>query len=127
EFSRPVYFGLKALKRDILGGVTGRDALSVAIRAADHVYRQPGGPELLQNFYRDLQTTAPSEMVPLFAELPDAQETIEQATPPVAEEPTEVVNLKRECSVNGERFAPGRHVVPASKAAALRAIDVGRG
>jgi len=29
-------------------------------------------------------------------------------------------------SVNGERFAPGRHVVPASKAAALRSIDVGR-
>jgi hypothetical protein len=46
--------------------------------------------------------------------------------PPIAEEPTEVVNLKRECSLNGERFAPGRHVVPASKAVALRSIEAGR-
>jgi len=66
EFSRPVYFGLRTLKRDVLGGVTGRDALSVAIRAADHVYRQPGGPELLRAFHEELLRTAPSEMPPLF-------------------------------------------------------------
>jgi hypothetical protein len=66
EFSRPVYFGLRTLKRDILGGVTGRDALSVAIRAADYVYRQPCGPELLRAFHDELMRTAPSEMMPLF-------------------------------------------------------------
>jgi hypothetical protein len=65
------------LKRDILGGVTGRDAVSVAIRAADHVYRQPGGPELLRAFHDELRRTAPSEMTPLF--------TIMEETPPVEE------------------------------------------
>jgi hypothetical protein len=36
------------------------------------------------------------------------------------------VILKNECGLNGERFAPGRHVVPVGKAAALRALDAGR-
>ena len=66
EFSRPVYFGLRTLKRDVLPNVTGKDALSVAIRAADYVYRQPGGPELLRAFHEELRRTAPSEMLPLF-------------------------------------------------------------
>ena len=66
ELSKPVYFGLKALKRDILGGVTGRAAVSVAIRAASHLYQQPGGVELLRGFHAELQRTAPSEMLPLF-------------------------------------------------------------
>jgi hypothetical protein len=74
--ARPVYFGLRTLKRDILGGVTGREAVSVAIRAADHVYRQPGGPELLRAFHDELLQTAPSEMTPLF--------TVPEETPPVA-------------------------------------------
>jgi len=46
--------------------------------------------------------------------------------PPVIEKPTDVVILRREVSSNGERLAPGRHVVPASKAAGLRSIDAGR-
>jgi hypothetical protein len=79
EFSRPIYFGLRTLKRDILGGVTGRDALSVAIRAADHVYRQPGGPELLRAFHEELLRTAPSEMTPLF--------TVTEETAPSVEAP----------------------------------------
>lgn len=66
ELAKPVYFGLKALKRDILGGVVTRDAVSVAIRAASHLYEQPGGVELLRAFHEDLQKTAPSEMAPLF-------------------------------------------------------------
>jgi hypothetical protein len=80
EFSRPVYFGLRTLKRDILGGVTGRDALSVAIRAADHVYRLPGGPELLRAFHDELMRTAPSEMTPLFM-------VTEETTAPSVEAP----------------------------------------
>jgi len=79
EFSRPIYFGLRVLKRDVLGGVTGRDALSVAICAAAHLYRQPGGPELLRRFHEDLQTTAPSEMAVLFEVAP------ETPVPPVEE------------------------------------------
>jgi hypothetical protein len=138
EFSRPVYFGLRVLKRDILRGATGRDALSVAILAASHLYRQPGGGELLQSLYRDLQTTAPSEMVPLFSdrvhEAPGVDEMPSQTTKlerhstalKVADEPTEVVILRREIGLNGERFAPGRYVVPSAKAAALRALDTGR-
>jgi hypothetical protein len=81
EFSRPIYFGLRALKREVLEGVTGRDALSVAIRAADYVYRQPGGPELLRAFHDELQRTAPSELLPLF----------KVAEEPVAEPPREQV------------------------------------
>jgi hypothetical protein len=81
ELAKPVYFGLKALKRDILGGVTGREAVSVAIRAASHVYRQPGGVELLRSFHDELQKTAPSEMAPLFpvAGAPESEREI--ATP----------------------------------------------
>ncbi len=67
ELAKPVYFGLRTLKRDILGGVTGKDAVSVAIRAASHLYQQPGGVELLRGFHADLQKTAPSEMPPFFA------------------------------------------------------------
>ncbi len=66
ELAKPVYFGLKMLKQDILGGVTGRDAVSVAIRAASHLYQQPGGVELLRAFHAELQKTAPSEMTALF-------------------------------------------------------------
>jgi hypothetical protein len=79
EFSKPLYFGLCYLKRDILGGVTGREALSVALRAADHVYRQPGGPELLRAFHDELLRTAPSEMMPLF--------TVTEETTPSVEAP----------------------------------------
>ena len=46
--------------------------------------------------------------------------------PPVIEKPTEVVILRREVGLNGERYAPGRHVVPVSKAAGLRSIEAGR-
>jgi hypothetical protein len=46
--------------------------------------------------------------------------------PAVNEEPTEVVNLRRACTVNGEPFGPGRYVVSASLAATLRALDAGR-
>ena len=49
--------------------------MSVAIRAADHVYHQPGGPELLRAFHEELLRTAPSEMMPLF--------TVTEEPPPV--------------------------------------------
>ena len=71
EFAKPVYFGLRVLKRDILRGATGRDALSVALFAASHIYKQPGGAELLRGYYDTVRTTAPSEMLPLFAIDPD--------------------------------------------------------
>jgi hypothetical protein len=90
EFSRPVYFGLRTLKQNILGGVTGRDALSVAIRAASHLYQQPGGAELLRNFHEELQTTAPSELAPFFAAgvgqgAPESEQDTDTTSPPPAE------------------------------------------
>src|SRR5690348_338323 len=93
ELAKPVYFALKALKRDVLGGVTGREALSVAIRAASHLYRQPGGVELLRSFRDELQKTAPSEMAPLFS-VESARDS-GAAVPPVAEARHEhVVNVQ---------------------------------
>ena len=77
EFSRPVYFGLRTLKREILQGATGRDALSVALFAASYVYRQPGGAELLKRFYDDLRTVAPSETLPLFTLGPEPTVAVE--------------------------------------------------
>jgi hypothetical protein len=56
---------------------------------------------------------------------PEITEPDTRAPAPI-DEPTEVVILKSACGLNGERFAPGPHIVPASKAAVLRAIDVGR-
>jgi hypothetical protein len=79
ELAKPVYLGLKSLKRDVLRGVTTREALSVAIRAADHVFRQPGGPDLLRAFHDELLRTAPSEMMPLF--------TVTEETTPSVEAP----------------------------------------
>jgi len=67
ELAKPVYFGLKMLKQNVLGGVTGKDAVSVAICAASHLHAQPGGAELLRAFYADLQKTAPSDMAPFFS------------------------------------------------------------
>ena len=63
---RPVFWGLQTLRRDVLAGATQRDAVSVAVRAAAHLYRQPGGPELLRAFHEELMRTASSEMTPLF-------------------------------------------------------------
>ena len=90
EFSRPVYFGLRTLKREILQGATGRDALSVAIRAASHLYQQPGGVDLLRRFHAELQTTAPSELAPFFAAgvgpgAPESEQDTDTTSPPPAE------------------------------------------
>jgi len=133
EFAKPVYFGLRTLKRDILGGVTGRDALSVAIRAADYVYRQPGGPELLRGFHDDLRTTAPSEMLELFP-----TDVIRETTPeamarevgavaasvlPPSHPQLVTVTLRHRHSINGVAYGPGAAEVPEESAPELLAQD----
>ena len=133
EFAKPVYRGLRTLKREILGGVTGRDALSVAIRAADHVYRQPGGPELLRRFHDDLRTTAPSEMLELFP-----TDVIREGTPeamarevgavaasvlPPSHPQLVTVRLRHRHSINGVAYGPGTAEVPEASAPELLAQD----
>ena len=133
QLPAPEYTLLQRLRKDVLGdGCTQRAAIATALRVTAEVVRE-GGVRRVMEHYNEFRSVAPSErrddllpMEEILATLA-APSRSPEPPPPVVEEPTEVVVLRRECSVNGERFAPGRHVVPASKAAALRAIDVGRG
>ena len=131
QLPAPEYTLLQRLRNDVLGGCTQRVAIATALRVTAEVVRE-GGVRRVVEHYNEFRSAAPSErrddLLPMETILAAApSRSPEPPPPPVAEEATEVVNLTRECSLNGERFAPGRHVVPASKAAALRAIDVGRG
>src|SRR5262245_42855758 len=132
QLPTPEYTLLQRLRNDVLGGCTQRVAIATALRVTAEVVRE-GGVRRVVEHYNEFRSVAPSErrddLLPeeeILAALAAPSQSPEPP-PAVAEEPTEIVILRRECSVNGERFAPGRHVVPASKAAALRAIDVGRG
>jgi len=132
QLPAPEYTLLQRLRNDVLGGCTQRAAIATALRVTAEVVRE-GGVRRVMEHYNEFRSVAPSErrddLLPeeeILAAL--AAPTRSPEPPPlVVKEPTEVVSLRRECSLNGERFAPGRHVVPASKAAGLRAIDVGRG
>ena len=133
QFPKPEYTLLQRLRNDVLGGCTQRVAIATALRVTAEVVRE-GGVRRVKEHYNEFRSVAPSErrddLLPeeeILAALAAPSRSPEPPPPAVAEEPTQIVILRRECSVNGERFAPGRHVVPASKAAALRAIDVGRG
>ena len=120
QFPKPEYTLLQRLRKDVLGdGCTQRAAIATALRVTAEVVREGGAHRVVQH-YDEFRSVAPSER------RDDLETTLEAQPPPVAEEATEVVNLTRECSLNGERFAPGRHVVPASKAATLRSIGAGR-
>src|SRR5262245_49855494 len=128
QLPAPEYTLLQRLRNDVLGGCTQRVAIATALRVTAEVVRE-GGVRRVAEHYNEFRSVAPSErrddLLPveeILAALATNSRSPEPP-PPVAEEPTEMVILRRECSVNGERFAPGRHVVPASKAAGLRAID----
>ena len=133
QFPKPEYEALQRLRKDVLGGVTQRVAIATALRVTAEVVREGGVHRVVQHCTQ-FRGTAPSEVEELLpanavAVLPaqaKPSSSPEPTPPPVAEEPTEVVILRRECSVNGERFALGRHVVPVSKAVALRSIEAGR-
>src|SRR5262249_57583306 len=104
-------------------------AIGSGFRVGAEVVRDGGARRVLEH-YNESRSGAPSERrddleTPLEAQAGPSRSP-EPTTPPVAEEPTEVVILRREVGLNGERFTPGRHVVPASKAAARRAIERGR-
>ena len=132
QLPAPEYTLLQRLRKDVLGGCTQRVAIATALRVTAEVVRE-GGVRRVMEHYNEFRSVAPSErrddLLPeeeILAAL-GAPSWSPEPPPPVVEEPTELVVLRRECGLNGERFAPGRHVVPASKAAGLRAIDVGRG
>ena len=138
QFPKPEYEALQRLRKDVLGGVTQRVAIATALRVTAEVVREGGVHRVVQHCTQ-FRGTAPSETPELLpAEVlrviadahQPAQQTMERdalaTAVTVADEPTEVVILRREVSLNGERFAPGRHVVPASKAAGLRSIEAGR-
>src|SRR5262252_6299894 len=125
QLPAPEYTILQRLRKDLLGdGCTQRAAIATALRVTAEVVREGGAQRVVQH-YDEFRSAAPSER------RDDLETTLEaQADPsrssepksPIPEEATEVVNLTRECSLNGERFAPGRYIVPASKAATLRAF-----
>jgi hypothetical protein len=132
QFPKPEYTLLQRLRKDVLGdGCTQRAAIATALRVTAEVVREGGAHRVVQH-YDEFRSVAPSErrddLLPLETILAaqDAPSRAPEPPLPVAEEATEVVNLKRECSLNGERFAPGRYVVTPSKAAALRSLDRGR-
>ena len=131
QLPAPEYTLLQRLRNDVLGGCTQRVAIATALRVTAEVVRE-GGVRRVVEHYNEFRSVAPSErrddLLPMETTLDTqaAPSRSPEPTSPVTEEPTEVVNLKRECSLNGERFAPGRHVVPAAKAAGLRAIERGR-
>jgi len=131
QLPAPEYTLLQRLRRDVLGdGCTQRAAIATALRVTAEVVREGGAHRVVQH-YDEFRSVAPSErrddLLPIETILAAApSRSPEPPPPPVAEEATEVVNLTRECSLNGERFAPGRYIVPASKAATLRSIGAGR-
>ena len=133
QLPAPEYTLLQRLRKDVLGdGCTQRAAIATALRVTAEVVREGGARRVVQH-YDEFRSVAPSErrddLLPLetiLEALAAPSRAPEPTSKPVAEEPTETVILRREVSVNSERFGPGRHVVPASKAAALRSIEAGR-
>jgi len=133
QLPAPEYTLLQRLRKDVLGdGCTQRAAIATALRVTAEVVREGGARRVVQH-YDEFRSVAPSErrddLLPIetiLAARAAPSPSPGPPAPPVVEEPNEVVTLRREVSVNGERFAPGRHIVPASKAAALRSIEAGR-
>ena len=133
QFPKPEYTLLQRLRKDVLGdGCTQRAAIATALRVTAEVVREGGARRVVQH-YDEFRSVAPSErrddLLPIetiLAARAAPSPSPGPPAPPVVEEPNEVVTLRREVSVNGERFTPGRHIVPASKAAALRSIEAGR-
>ena len=133
QLPAPEYAILQRLRKDLLGdGCTQRAAIATALRVTAEVVREGGARRVVQH-YDEFRSVAPSErrddllpMETILAARAAPSPSPEPPTPPVVEEPNEIVTLRREVSVTGERFAPGRYMVPASKAVALRAIEAGR-
>ena len=133
QFPKPEYTLLQRLRKDVLGdGCTQRAAIATALRVTAEVVREGGARRVVQH-YDEFRSVAPSErrddLLPIETILAARAAPGPPPGPPAplpVEEPTEVVILRREVSLNGERFAPGRYMVPASKAVALRAIEAGR-
>ena len=130
QLPAPEYTLLQRLRNDVLGGCTQRVAIATALRVTAEVVRE-GGVRRVVEHYNEFRSVAPSErrddLLPeeeILAALAAPSRSPEP--PPVVEEPTEVVILSRECSLNGERFGLGRHEVTPSKASALRSLDRGR-
>src|SRR5262249_48679761 len=132
QFPKPEYEALQRLRKDVLGGVTQRVAIATALRVTAEVVREGGVRRVVQHC-TEFRGTAPSEVeellpahaVPAAPTQAKPGRSPEPTSPPVVEEPTEVVNLRREVWLNGERFGPGRYVVTEAKAAGLRAIERG--
>jgi len=132
QLPAPEYTLLQRLRNDVLGGCTQRVAIATALRVTAEVVRE-GGVRRVVEHYNEFRSVAPSErrddLLPV-EEILEAQAAPSRSPEPTAklvtEEPTEVVNLKREVWLNGERFGPGRHVVTPSKAVGLRDIERGR-
>ena len=131
QLPAPEYTLLQRLRNDVLGGCTQRVAIATALRVTAEVVRE-GGVRRVVEHYNEFRSAAPSERRDDI--LPEEEAQAAHAAPscspeptpkPVAEESTEVVNLRREVWLNGERFAPGRYVVTPSKATGLRALDRG--
>src|SRR5262245_29382402 len=132
QFPKPEYEALQRLRKDVLSGVTQRVAIATALRVTAEVVREGGVHRVVQH-YDEFRSMAPSErrddllpMETILAARAAPSPPPEPSVPLVVEEPTEVVILRREVGLNGERFAPGRHVVPAAKASALRSIEANR-
>src|SRR5215471_12490748 len=126
QLPAPEYTILQRLRKDLLGdGCTQRVAIATALRVTAELVRA-GGVRRVVEHYNEFRSVAPSERRDDL--LPEEEAQAAHAAPscspeptpkPVAEEATEVVNLKREVWLNGERFGPGRHVVTPSKAVGL--------
>jgi len=133
QLPAPEYTILQRLRKDLLGdGCTQRAAIATALRVTAEVVRDGGAHRVVQH-YDEFRSVAPSErrddLLPIetiVAAQAAPSRGPEATPPPVAEEPTEVVILRREVWLNGERFGPGRYVVTESKAAGLRALEAGR-
>src|SRR5215831_20335255 len=112
QLPAPEYTILQRLRKDLLGdGCTQRAAIATALRVTAEVVRE-GGVRRVMEHYNEFRSVAPSErrddLLPkeeILTALAVPSRSPEPPPSAIAEEPIEVVILKHECSVNGERFA----------------------